>query len=496
MDAPEYGLFLNGAWVSPNAPRFTTVNPANGEPVGSFLSGRKEDAGAAIAAAQAAYPAWREMPAPSRADLLLRISQVLRRRKEELARLVTREMGKVLAEGRGDVQESIDFVEYMAGEGRRLQGETVPSELRSKFCLTVRQPKGVIACITPWNFPTAIPNWKIAAALVAGNTVVFKPASNTAACAAEVVKCYAEGGLPPGVLNMVTGSGATVGDALLTDPRVRAVSFTGGVETGRQVYTRAAAGLKMVHLELGGKNPMIVMDDANLELALDGVLFGAFGTSGQRCTATSRLILHAPIYDTFLAMLVDRVGKFTVGDPLDPATDMGPVASADQERKVLEYIAVGRAEGAKLVLGGHKLTGGRYDRGHFIAPTIFETVHGTRISTEEIFGPVLSVMKANDYADAVRIANDVPYGLSSSLYTRDVNRAFQAVNDLEAGITYINAPTIGAEIQLPFGGVKNTGNGGREAGSVAIEEFTEIKTVFVDYSNRLQRAQIDTARPP
>ncbi len=496
MPATEYGLYIQGKWVTPpNARRFTSVNPANGETVGSFVAGTADDVRAAVDSAQAAFAGWRAMPAPSRAEIMLRTSAVLRRRKEELAELVTREMGKVIAEGRGDVQESIDFVEYMAGEGRRLQGETVPSELRSKFCLTVRQPKGVVACITPWNFPTAIPNWKIAAALVTGNTVVFKPASNTAACAAEVVRAYIEGGVPAGVLNFVTGSGGTVGDALLTDPRVRAVSFTGGVETGRQVYTRAAQSLKMVHLELGGKNPMIVMADANLDLALDGVLFGAFGTAGQRCTATSRLILHAPIYDQFLKMLVDRVNRLKLGDPLEAATDVGPVASADQEKKILEYIAIGEKEGAKLLTGGKKLTGPDFDRGHYIQPTIFETRHGSRISKEEIFGPVLSVLRASDYTEAVRIANDVEYGLSSSIYTRDVNRAFQAVDDLEAGITYVNAPTIGAEIQLPFGGVKNTGNGGREAGSAAIEEFTEVKTVFVDYSNHLQRAQIDTTAP-
>jgi aldehyde dehydrogenase (NAD+) len=497
MSAKEYGLFIAGEWVTPpNATRFTSRNPTNGETVGSFVSATKEDARRAIDAAQAAFPAWRATPPPRRGDILLRASEIMRRRKEELGRLVTEEMGKVIAEGRGDVQESIDFVEYIAGEGRRLAGETIPSELPSKFCLTIRQPKGVVACITPWNFPTAIPNWKIAAALVCGNTIVFKPASATSRCGAEVVRAYADAGVPPGVLNMITGAGGPLGEVLATDPRVKTVSFTGGVETGRDVYARAAHHLKMVHLELGGKNPMIVMEDANLELALDGILFGAFGTAGQRCTATSRLILHAPIYDRFLGMLVERLRTFRIGDPLDPATDMGPVASADQERKILEYIALGRSEGLKLATGGERLHGGLYDRGHFIAPTIFETPHGSRISKEEIFGPVLAVLKAADYAEAVRIANDVEYGLSSSIYTRDVNRAFQALGELEAGITYINAPTIGAEVQLPFGGVKNTGNGGREAGSVAIEEFTEIKSVFIDFSNRLQKAQIEPAVPP
>jgi alpha-ketoglutaric semialdehyde dehydrogenase len=488
----QFGLFIDGKWTSPaGAARFETVNPTTREPLASFVSATPADVDRAVGAAAAAFPAWKETPAPKRGTILLEAARILKERKEAVGRVVTREMGKVISEGLGDVQEAIDFIEYMAGEGRRLFGETVPSELRSKFCLTIRQPKGVVACITPWNFPTAIPNWKIAAALICGNTVVFKPASNTALCGAEVVKVYESAGVPPGVLNFVTGSGGVVGSALVEDPRVRAISFTGGVETGRDVYVRGAKELKMVHLELGGKNPMIVMGDANLPLALDGVLFAAFGTSGQRCTATSRLLLHEPVYDRFLAMLTERLKTFTVGDPLDARTGMGPVASADQEKKILEYIGIGTKE-AKLVAGGSKLSGGAYDRGFFIAPTIFETAHGSRISKEEIFGPVLSVIKVKDYAEAVRVANDVAYGLSSSIYTADVNLAFRAMDDLEAGITYINAPTIGAEIQLPFGGVKNTGNGGREAGSAAIEEFSEIKTVFVDFSNKLQKAQIDS----
>lgn len=487
-----FGLFIGGTWVTPpGSSRFSTHNPATGEEVGSFVSGTPKDVDAAVTAAFRAYAGWKATPAPARGEVLLRASAVLKQRKEEIARVVTQEMGKVIAEGRGDVQESIDFVEYMAGEGRRLFGETVPSELHNKFCLTVRQPKGVVACITPWNFPTSIPNWKIAAALICGNTVVFKPASNTARCAVEVVRAYEAAGVPPGVLNLVTGSGGSVGNALIDDPRVRAISFTGGVDTGRSVNVRGAQGLKAVHLELGGKNPMIVMDDANLSLALEGLLFGAFGTAGQRCTATSRLILHEKVYDEFLGMLDQRVARLRLGDPLDPATDVGPVASADQERKILDYIATGKQE-ATLRAGGQKLTGGAYDKGFFIAPTIFETRHGTRISKEEIFGPVLSVIKVPTYEEAVRVANDVEYGLSSSIYTKDVNLAFRAVNDLDCGITYVNAPTIGAEVQLPFGGTKHTGTGGREAGSVAVEEFTEIKTVFVDFSNRLQKAQIDT----
>jgi alpha-ketoglutaric semialdehyde dehydrogenase len=491
----SFGLFIDGRWATPpGARRFETINPATRAPVGSFVSGTAEDVGRAVTAAAKAFPFWKDTPAPKRGDILLEAARLLKERKAAVGKIVTQEMGKVIGEGLGDVQESIDFIEYMAGEGRRLFGETVPSELRSKFCLTVRQPKGVVACITPWNFPTAIPNWKIAAALISGNTVVFKPASTTARCAVEVVKIYEDAGLPAGVLNFVTGSGGVVGNALVADPRIRTISFTGGVETGRDVYVRGAQGLKMVHLELGGKNPMIVMEDADLKLALEGVLFAAFGTSGQRCTATSRLILHEKVYDTFLGQLVERLERFPVGDPLDPKTGMGPVASADQEKKILDYIAIGKNE-AKLRYGGAKLTGGAYDRGFFVQPTVFETTHGTRISKEEIFGPVLSVIKVGSYDEAVHVANDVEYGLSSSIYTRDVNRAFHAMDDLEAGITYINAPTIGAEVQLPFGGVKNTGNGGREAGSVAIEEFTEIKTVFVDFSSKLQKAQIQDPAP-
>jgi len=488
----EYGLFIDGKWTAPpGANRFRTINPATREPVGSFVAGTTGDVDRAIGAAAKAFPAWKETPAPKRGEILLEAARVMKQRKAELGRLVTREMGKVIGEGLGDVQESIDFIEYMSGEGRRLFGETVPSELRSKFCLTVLQPKGVVACITPWNFPTAIPNWKIAAALITGNTVVFKPASNTAACGAEVVKVYEAAGVPPGVLNLVTGSGAVVGNAMVVDPRVRAVSFTGGTDAGRDVYVRGAQGLKMVHLELGGKNPVLLMEDADLPLALEGVLFGAFGTSGQRCTATSRLIVHEKVHESFLKMLTDRLDRFSVGDPLDPKTGMGPVASADQEKKILGYIEIGRKE-ATLRYGGAKLTGGAYDQGFFLQPTIFETKHGTRISKEEIFGPVLSVIRVGSYEEAVRVANDVEYGLSSSIYTKDVNRAFRAIRELEAGITYVNAPTIGAEVQLPFGGVKNTGNGGREAGSAAIGEFTEIKTVFVDFSAKLQKAQIDS----
>ncbi len=487
----EYGLYINGEWVaSESDKRFETRSPIDGKVLATFPQGTPGDVERAIDAAEDAFPAWKRTPAPKRGEILLRAAQIMRARKQELGELVTTEMGKVIAEGKGDVQEAIDFLEYIAGEGRRLLGETTPSELPNKFCMTVRQPVGVVGCITPWNFPTAIPIWKIGAALITGNTIVFKPASLTPLCVARLVEIFEEAGLPPGVLNMVTGGGRSVGMAIVENPRVKAISFTGGVPAGREIYTAAAKYLKSVELELGGKNPQIVMPDANLDLALDGVLFGAFGTAGQRCTATSRLILHQDIYDRFLGMLTDRLESFTVGNPLDPAISMGPVVDQSAGEGIMEYIEIGKSE-AKLRYGGERLTGGLYDQGFYIQPTIFETEHGTRISCEEIFGPVLSVIKVGSYEEAIEVANDVEYGLSSSIYTKDVNLAFRAIDDLETGITYINAPTIGAEVHLPFGGTKNTGNGGREAGTAAIDEFTEIKTVFVDYSNRLQKAQIE-----
>ena len=486
----EYGLYINGKWVTPKRPTFVSENPATGETLATFPKAKKEEVDLAVAAAKKALPGWKATPGPKRGEILYEVARILRRRKEELGRIVTTEMGKIIAEGRGDVQESIDFIEYIAGEGRRSTGETTTSELRQKFCMWIRQPKGVVACITPWNFPTAIPMWKIGAAVVTGNTVVFKPASFTPLCGARLVEIYEEAGLPPGVLNFVTGSGGEVGDPLVQHPDVAHVSFTGGAIAGKDVYVRAATRLASCELELGGKNPIIVMDDADLGLVMEGALFGAFGTAGQRCTAASRLIVHEKVFDSLVPELVEKARKLKVGNPIDPKTDMGPVVSADQKRTVLDYVAIGRKE-AKLLCGGGALGKGEHAKGHFVEPTIFEAKHGTRISKEEIFGPVLTIVKIKDFEEAVHVANDIDYGLSSSIYTRDVNLAFRAIEELETGITYVNAPTIGAEVQLPFGGVKNTGNGGREAGSVAIEEFTEIKSVFIDYSQRLQKAQIE-----
>ncbi len=488
----KYELFIDGKWVPSTSDKtFETKNPATGEILAMFSQGTKDDVIKAVEAAEKVYPKWKKYPAPKRGEIIFKAATIMRKKKDELGETVTKEMGKIISEGKGDVQESIDFLEYIAGEGRRLLGETTPSELRNKFCMTVRQPIGVVGCITPWNFPTAIPCWKLGAALISGNTVIFKPASLTPLCAAKIVEIFDEAGLPEGVLNFITGPASSVGNEIVENPRVKALSFTGGVSAGIDVYTKAAKYLKSVEVELGGKNPQIIMDDANIDLAIEGVLFGAFGSQGQRCTATSRLIVHEKVYSEALERLVKRTSALKVGNPLDPAVNIGPVASEDQLKTVLKYIDIGVSEGARLICGGKRLTGGIYDEGFFIQPAIFEAEHGMRITKEEIFGPVLSVMKVRNYEEAIKIANDVEYGLSSSIYTKNINLSFRAIEDLETGITYINAPTIGAEVHLPFGGIKNTGNGGREAGTTAIDEFTEIKTVFIDYSNKLQKAQIE-----
>jgi len=488
----KYGLFINGNWVqSLSGKTFETKNPATGEILASFPQGTKDDVVKAIDAAEKAFPKWKKYPAPKRGEIILKAASIMREKKNELGGIVSQEMGKIIAEGKGDVQESIDFLEYIAGEGRRLLGETTPSELPNKFCMTVRQPIGVVGCITPWNFPTAIPCWKLGAALISGNTIVFKPASLTPLCGAKLVEIFDEAGFPAGVLNFITGPASTVGNEIVENPKVKAISFTGGVSAGVDVYTKAAKLLKSVEVELGGKNPQIIMDDANIDLAIEGVLFGAFGSQGQRCTATSRLIVHERIYDEAVKQLVKRTTALKIGNPVDPSVQMGPVSCEEQLKTVLQYNDIGLKEGAKLLCGGKRLTGKEYDRGYFVQPTIFEAKHGMRITKEEIFGPVLSVIKVKNYEEAIQIANDIDYGLSSSIYTKDVNLAFRAIEDFESGITYINAPTIGAEVHLPFGGIKNTGNGGREAGTTAIDEFTEIKTVFIDYSNKLQKAQIE-----
>jgi aldehyde dehydrogenase (NAD+) len=485
--------YIDGNWVpSVSGQTFENRNPANTDDlIGTYQYSNARDVDVAIAAAAKAYESWRLVPAPLRAEILFKAAQIIVARKEEFARDMTREMGKVLNETRGDVQEAIDMTYYMAGEGRRMFGQTVPSELRNKFAMSIRQPLGVCSIITPWNFPMAIPSWKIMPALVCGNTVVFKPSSNTPQSALNFLNVLIEAGVPKGVVNMVTGD-AEVGTAMTTDPRVSVVSFTGSTNVGRQVNQAAAPTFKKVHLEMGGKNVVMIMDDANLELAVDGCLWGGFGTTGQRCTAASRVVVHEKVYKKFVDAFVGRAKALVVGDGLDPKVDVGPSNSETQLQTVMRYVKIGQEEGATLALGGHRLEQGAYAKGFFHEPTIFTDVTPRmRIAREEIFGPVVSVIPCKSLDEAIAIGNGVEYGLSASIYTQDINRAFQAMRDLYTGIFYVNAPTIGAEVHLPFGGTKNTGNGHREAGIAALEVFSEWKSVYIDFSGKLQRAQID-----
>ena len=473
---------------------FLNVNPADhSDVVGEFAASGADDVDAAVAAAKKAFATWRLVPAPKRAEILYRTGQLLQERKEQYARDMTREMGKVLAETRGDVQEAIDEAFYVAGEGRRLFGKTTPSELQNKFAMSIRMPLGVVGMITPWNFPMAIPSWKLFPALVAGNACVIKPAEDTPLSTFNLVQTMIDAGLPPGVVNIVAGYGPDAGAPLVEHRDVRAISFTGSSEIGSLVAQRSAANFKPVSLEMGGKNAQIVLDDANLDLALDGALWGAFGTTGQRCTATSRILVQKGIAKEFTDRLVERARRLKVGNGLDASVEVGPQVNAQQIETSKSYVGIAQSEGAQLLAGGQPLTDGDFGKGTFFAPTVFAGVGPQmRIAREEVFGPVVSVLEFDTFEEAVQIANSIDYGLSTALYTRDVNRAFAAIRDLEAGITYINAPTIGAEVHLPFGGVKHTGNGHRE-GSEAIDLFTTWKAVYVDYSDKLQRAQIDNA---
>jgi acyl-CoA reductase-like NAD-dependent aldehyde dehydrogenase len=489
-----YSNFVGGKWVpSQSAATFENRNPADStDLIGSFPDSTTRDAEAAIAAAKHAYESWRLVPAPKRAEILFKAAQLIAARKEEFARDMTREMGKVLEETRGDVQEAIDMTYFLAAEGRRLHGQTAPSELRDKFAMSIRQPIGVCSMITPWNFPMAIPSWKIIPALVCGNTVVLKPSELTPLSALNFVKVLDEAGVPSGVVNMVTG-GPSVGETLTTHPDVSVVSFTGSTAVGRLVNQNAAPYFKKVHLEMGGKNAIMVMDDANLELALEGCLWGGFGTTGQRCTAASRVIVHDQVHDRFVEQFVQRAAALRVGDGLDAATQMGPSISEKQLQKVMGYVEIGKQEGATLACGGHRLTSGTHANGFFHEPTVFTNVTpAMRIAREEIFGPVVSIIKCASVDEAVSITNDVAYGLSASIYTQDINRAYRAMRDVYTGIFYVNAPTIGAEVHLPFGGTKATGNGHREAGLAALDVFSEWKSIYIDFSGKLQRAQIDT----
>ncbi len=495
MEPKTYRNFIDGEWVESTARQtFENRNPADrSEVVGTFQDSSAADVEAAVEAARRAFRRWRLVPAPKRAEHLFRIGEILLRRKEEYAREMTREMGKPLREARGDVQEAIDVCYHLAGEGRRLHGYTTPSELPNKTCYSVRVPIGVCGLITPWNFPMAIPSWKMIPALVCGNSMVIKPPCDAPLSSYHLVKVCQEVGIPRGVVNYVTGGGGTVGSPLARHPGVALISFTGSSDVGRQVGMVCAENFKRVSLEMGGKNAMIVMDDARLDLAVEGAVWGAFATAGQRCTATSRIVVHKKVLKEFIDKLVARTGQLKVGDGLDESVDVGPLISEQQLKKVMEYVQIGRDEGADPVVGGVRLTKNEYGRGYFFQPTIFTGVApAMRVAREEIFGPIVCILPADGLDDALEIANDTLYGLSSSIYTQDVNRAFTAARDLDSGITYVNSSTIGAETHLPFGGVRRSGNGHREgAAYTALEIFSEWKTVYVDFSGRLQRAQID-----
>ena len=492
-ETTTYRNYIAGEWIAPEGDATTeNRNPATGELVGLFPRSGQAEVDRAVAAAKAAFAGWRKVPAPKRGEILFRVGEILARRKDEIARSMTEEMGKVLTEAKGDVQEGVDMAYYMAGEGRRLFGQIVPAELPNKAAMAVRDPIGVVACITPWNFPIAIPSWKTMAALIAGNTIVLKPATDTPLSAIKLVQVFEEAGLPPGVLNIVCGSGGDVGMPLVRHPDVAAISFTGSNDVGREVNVEAARQLKRVTLELGGKNAVMVMDDADLELAVEGILWSAFGTTGQRCTACSRLIVQRGARAELERRLVERIENLRLGNGLDPNTDVGPLVNAAQLERVHSFMDIARQDGARILTGGEPVSAGQLAHGHFYRPTLLgDVTPKMRVAQEEIFGPVLSMIEVGSLEEAIAVNNDTRYGLSSSLFTRDANAVQIAMRDVTTGILYINAGTTGAEIQLPFGGTRGTGNGHREAGLGALEFFTEWKAIYVDYSGKLQRAQID-----
>ncbi len=482
-----YQNFIGDEWRnSRSGETFASTNPAHtSEVIGRYQRSTADDIEDAVNAAVKAQPSWAAIPAPERGEILLRTALLLEQQKEELAKLMTREMGKIVVETRGDVQTAIDVAKYMAGEGRRAEGETIPSALPNKFCMTIRQPVGIVGIITPWNFPMAIPAWKTFPALLAGNAVILKPASDTPLLALKLAEIFYNAGLPAGVLNVVTGPGGSLGNALVSHKKVNMISLTGSTEVGRHVAEICGRDLRRCALELGGKNAVIVLEDADLELAVESVARGAFGTTGQRCTATSRVIVQKSVQQAFTDRLVATAEKLRVGDGLNPETDMGPLVNSGRVKAVHEYTEIGKLEGAKLVLGGSPLTVGDYREGAFYKPTVFTDVGPSmRIATEEIFGPFVSIMPVASYEEAVKVANSTEYGLSTAIFTESIRLTFRAMRDIESGLVYFNAPTTGAEIHLPFGGMKASGNGHRELGSSAVEEFSEIKSIFVSYPVR------------
>ena len=487
----EFKSYIGGQWVGSDGQTLDNTNPATGESLGTLQMVGREAAKQAIDIAQAAFPAWRDTPAPQRGQLLFKLHAVMTARKEELARALTLEEGKVLGEARGEVQKALNILEFIGGEGRRLGGQTVPSELPNTFCYTVKQPLGVVGIITPWNFPVAIPIWKMAPALVAGNTVVFKPASNTPWTACLIMEFMAEAGFPAGVVNMVIGSGRTVGDEIVKNPLVRALSFTGSNGVGQDLYCQGAARGVKVQCEMGGKNPIVILEDADIDLAVEATVQGAFGSTGQRCTATSRAVVLEEVADEFVQKLVERTKQLKLGPGMSPGVDGGPVVDGAQHKEILDGIEAAKKSGARCLLGGEHPKTGELAKGFFIAPTIFDFVDPkSELAQEELFGPVLAVIRVKDLDAALEAANGVRYGLSSSIYSRDSNRIFKFLDRIESGITHVNSPTMGGEAQLPFGGVKQTGVGAREQGSVAIDFFTELKTVYIDYTGQKRDSKI------
>ncbi|HWL26528.1 MAG TPA: aldehyde dehydrogenase family protein [Ureibacillus sp.] len=486
--------FIGGKWIeSDTLQKVAIINPANGESLGEVPLSTTSEVQQAVSAAKAAQKKWALLPAPKRADYLYEIGFKLKEKKEYLAQVLTKEMGKVIEEARGEVQEGIDMAFYMAGEGRRLFGETTPSELADKFAMSVRSPIGVVGLITPWNFPIAIATWKSFPALVAGNTFVWKPSIETPMMAYELGKIFEEVGLPEGVANIVFGSGTEVGTALIEHPDVKVISFTGSNATGSKVAELGGRHLKKVSLEMGGKNAVIVMDDADLKLATEAILWSAFGTAGQRCTACSRVIVHKDVKNELETMLIEAISHLTIGDGLDPSVKVGPVINRAALEKINHYVQIGKQEGANLLVGGNILSSPPFENGYYFEPTVFTDVkNDMTIAQEEIFGPVVSIIEVNSLEEAIEVNNSVKFGLSSSIFSQDVNKIFKAQRDLDTGIVYVNAGTTGAEIHLPFGGTKGTGNGHRDSGQAALDVYTEWKSIYIDYSGKLQRAQIDT----
>jgi aldehyde dehydrogenase (NAD+) len=488
-----YRNFINGEWVESVSSRtIENINPADTTDVlGTIRQATRDEARSAVEAASEAFNEWRRTPAPTRGRIVGRAARLMEEHKEELAQLLTREEGKTISESRGELQRSINVAEFCAGESRRLNGETIQSELPSNFAYTIKQPLGVVACVTPWNFPVAIPVWKIAPALVAGNAVVFKPASLTPATAVRIVEIFEEAGIPKGVLNLILGSGSDAGDEIINHPAVKAVSFTGSNEVGIRLYEQVSRRGAKVQCEMGGKNPVIVLEDADLELAVESTAQGAFGSSGQRCTATSRAVVVQDIADRFVEALVKRADSMIIGKGSDPATEMGPSVDEGQFKTVLQYIDIGREDGAELKCGGVRAEGDGLDKGYFVRPAVFDRVtHDMRIAREEIFGPVLSVLRVKDFDEAMQVANDSEYGLSSSIFTNDATRIFRFVDEIETGMTHINSPTTGGEAHIPFGGIKGTGIGDREQGSTALDFYTDLKVVYVDYTGRKREGNL------